>query len=488
MKKIWIAGRSRVTAVIFSFAVLLLSVTAVSALTYQVVAGDTLTAIAYRFGTTVNAIVEANNITNPNLIYIGQLLDIPDGQPTPPPPTVTPPPPTAPPPNPTPNPTPLPPTPTPPPNGTIYTVQAGDTLSSIAARFGVTVNAIVQANGITNPNLIYVGQQLIIPNGTTPPPTPIPPTPPPSNDVPLGGQTLNLANQAQMEYAGMDWIKFQHKWTPGDDATLLAGIINDAHANGFAILISITGATAYPAPGSINFSEFAQFTGGVATLAPDAIEVWNEMNIDFEWPAGEINPTTYVNSMLAPSYNAIKAANPNVMVISGALAPTGFDNTHNAWADNRYLYGMAAAGAANYADCIGVHHNAGATSPYASYGHPADDGSHHYSWYFQPTMNLYYATFGGARQLCFTELGYLSADGFPSLPPNFWWAGNTSVADQAGWLAEAATLSASSGKVDLMIIYNVDFIRYDQNSDPQAGYAIIRPDGSCPACDALHGN
>lgn len=44
-----------------------------------------------------------------------------------------------------------------------YTVQPGDTLSAIAARFGTTVDAIVKANNIKNPNLIYVGQRLIIP-------------------------------------------------------------------------------------------------------------------------------------------------------------------------------------------------------------------------------------------------------------------------------------------------------------------------------------
>lgn len=44
-----------------------------------------------------------------------------------------------------------------------YTVVAGDTLSGIAARFGSTVDKIARANGISNPNLIYVGQRLIIP-------------------------------------------------------------------------------------------------------------------------------------------------------------------------------------------------------------------------------------------------------------------------------------------------------------------------------------
>lgn len=62
-----------------------------------------------------------------------------------------------------------------------YVVQAGDTLTSIAQRFGTTVEAIVRANNISNPNLIFVGQVLTIPTGGAPaptPPTPPAPTPP----------------------------------------------------------------------------------------------------------------------------------------------------------------------------------------------------------------------------------------------------------------------------------------------------------------------
>jgi len=65
-----------------------------------------------------------------------------------------------------------------------YVVQPGDTLYTIAQKFGTTIDAIVRANNITNPNLIFVGQVLTIPTGTVPPPTPPPviPTPP---SVPL---------------------------------------------------------------------------------------------------------------------------------------------------------------------------------------------------------------------------------------------------------------------------------------------------------------
>ena len=451
--------RSRWLALVFSVVLVLTAVTAVSALSYRVKWGDTLNKIAAQFGVSVQSIISANNISNPDLIYADQTLQIPDGNttPAPQPPPIT----------------------TPPPTSGSYIVKTGDTLSAIARRFGTTVAAIAQANNISNINLIYVGQVLAISGGSSP--NPVPPQPIPNQNFGLGAQSTGFANKDKMSQSGMTWVKIQHKWQPGNDPNALKNVIQEAHQNNFKILLSITGATPYPAVNGIDFTAYANFVAGVAALGPDAIEIWNEMNIDFEWPAGQISPTTYVNSLLAPSYNAIKAANANVMVITGALAPTGFDNTQNAWADDRYLAGMRSAGAASYADCIGVHHNAGATSPTVSSGHP---GGSHYSWYFQPTLNLYYNTFGGVRQLCFTEVGYLSSEGFNSLPVNFGWASGTSEAEHAQWVSEAASIAANSGKVRLFIIYNLDFNNYT-DTDPQAGYAIIRPDGDCPACTRL---
>lgn len=116
---------------------------------YVVKPGDTLSRIANTYGVSVAAIAAANGITNVNLIYPNQVLIIPRGSTTPPPTT-------------------------PPPTGeTRYTVKAGDTLYRIAANHGTTVNAIASANSISNPNLIRVGQVLVIPGSSpsTPPPT-----------------------------------------------------------------------------------------------------------------------------------------------------------------------------------------------------------------------------------------------------------------------------------------------------------------------------
>lgn len=143
---------------------------------YTVQPGDTLNAIARRFGSSVQAIAQANNIVNPNLIYVGQQLIIPEGGGT----VTNPPAPT--------------PQPAPQPGGTFYTVQPGDTLTRIALRFGVSVQSLALANGLSNINVIFVGQQLTIPNavvGNPPPLNPVPPVPaPPQNPVPVSANLL----------------------------------------------------------------------------------------------------------------------------------------------------------------------------------------------------------------------------------------------------------------------------------------------------------
>src|SRR5690606_30602468 len=134
------------------------------------------------------------------------------------------------------------------------------------------------------------------------------------------------------------------------------------------------------------YQDFAAFLGGVAALNPDAIEVWNEQNIDREWPNGLISPASYTQ-MLSAAYQAIKAANPNVLVISGAPAPTGFFGgacTGTGCDDQPFIQGMAANGAANFLDCVGIHYNEGILPPTATSGDPRGNGTHYTRYY--PSM------------------------------------------------------------------------------------------------------
>jgi hypothetical protein len=367
-----------------------------------------------------------------------------------------------------------------------YTVQGQIVGGRVSDRGSVAVRVAPLDTPTPLPTQVTVRPGTSSPGATTPPPstTQAATAPPVSGQVTgaleIGGQVPGyISHGSLMHYAGMNWVKFQIAWTPGMDPGSVAGAITAGHGAGFKVLLSIAAQNKYP--GSIDFASFTAFLGSVAALGPDAIEVWNEPNINREWPTGQINGANYVTNMLAPAYQAIKAANPNVMVISAAPAPTGYWGAcaPEGCDDWLYIAQMQDAGAASYLDCVGIHYNEGIIPPSQTSGDPR---SEHYTRYFFGMLNLYYSTLG--KPLCFTELGYLSPEGYGTLPGGFSWAQNTTVAQQAAWLAEAAVLASQSGKVRLMIIFNVDFTVW--GDDPQAGYAIVRPGGSCPACDALH--
>lgn len=134
-----------------------------TASSYIVKAGDTLYSIATLFNTTVAALQQANNITNPNTLYVGQRLTIPSRVAQ----NVV-----------TPEPTARGPTPagtaTQPPlvGGDTYIVKAGDTLASIAAQYGISVAELQRVNNIANPDVLTIGQRLRIPGPSTPTPLP----------------------------------------------------------------------------------------------------------------------------------------------------------------------------------------------------------------------------------------------------------------------------------------------------------------------------
>lgn len=95
---------------------------------YTVAEGDVLYRIAHDYNATVANILKFNKITNPNYIYVGQKIIIPLS----------------------------------PPEAIIYTVKSGDTLYSIARRYGTFVSNLIKYNYLTPPYIIYPGQQLVV--------------------------------------------------------------------------------------------------------------------------------------------------------------------------------------------------------------------------------------------------------------------------------------------------------------------------------------
>jgi LysM repeat protein len=114
---------------------------------YIVQSGDTLGIIAANFGTSVEDLMAANSLSDPNYLYVGQQLvvpgaalapiqNVPSAQPVS---------------NPTGG------------GGLVHTVQSGDTLHAIAGQYGADVNAIIAANGLSDPDYLFEGQELQIP-------------------------------------------------------------------------------------------------------------------------------------------------------------------------------------------------------------------------------------------------------------------------------------------------------------------------------------
>lgn len=120
--------------------------------TYTVQAGDTPYDIAERFGVSVEDLMEANDITDPTSLSVGQKLIIPGQEPGLVPEG-------------TPTPEAEAPAATPSAEG-VYIVQEGDYPGSIAEQFGISAEELMDANGITDPTSLVVGQELIIPTAT----------------------------------------------------------------------------------------------------------------------------------------------------------------------------------------------------------------------------------------------------------------------------------------------------------------------------------
>ncbi|MCT9871714.1 LysM peptidoglycan-binding domain-containing protein [Paenarthrobacter aurescens] len=125
-----------------------------NATVYTVVSGDTLGAIAAKHGVPLSSIFSWNNLNGSSIIYPGQKIKVSGGS--------APSAPAAPTPAPAPAPAPLAGT------GT-YTIKAGDTLSSIASRHGVSLSALMTANKVTATTVIYPGQKLTIPGASLQP-------------------------------------------------------------------------------------------------------------------------------------------------------------------------------------------------------------------------------------------------------------------------------------------------------------------------------
>jgi hypothetical protein len=369
-----------------------------------------------------------------------------------------------------------------------------------------------------------------------PEPSPAPPTPTP---LPVEERFFQVGTQVQVspdlnpenqelwmrevrDKLHLNWYKQQVRW---EDVEPEKGQYNWAALDlslplaadyGLKVMLSIVTApdwareqgvnTAQHGPPA-NAQDYANFVTALLERFPGmvhGIEVWNEQNLDREWTSLRgLSAASYVE-LLRVAAQAIKNVDPGIIVVSGALSPTGGwtepDGRVTAIDDFVYFDALIAAGMLNYADCVGAHHNGyniGPSIPWnnvpndptATFRGPFDNP--HHSWSFYSTLQTYANKIelaGGDQPLCITEFGWASTEDLGGSPPGFGFADDNTLEEQAAYTIEALDLMESWGTVWLAFIWNFNYgpqAGWDTNND-NVPYSMIGKDWAFrPIYDAV---
>lgn len=497
-------------------------------ITYTVARGDTLARIALKFNVSVSVIAQDNGIANQQLIYAGTQLRIRASEAAPTAESTT-----------AATATPLPdpsatPTETATPTATatvtpeptivmtgehhIHVVARGETLARIAVRYNTTEAELIRLNSLDNPDLIYVGQELIVPGkADAPTATPMATQPlpgatsQPETNVPRASFAYGvevfypsqngpevLVNDVQT--LGMAWAKVDVDWGRYEpvqgqlDFTELDTLVDRLTGANIRILFTISGSPAWARGVSEesgppdDFATFAAFTGALAAHYRGqvaAYEIWNEPNLRREWnnPLHPISAASYVE-LLRLAHGAIKQADPNALVISAGLAPTGYNDGVNALSDRLYLNALYTNGLADFTDAIGIHAGGWANPPDTLCCLPPSGISTHYehpTFYFLNTLYDYRAIMDqhndSASRLWITKFGWGTSQDTENPTSLYVFMNYTSLDEQASYLPRAFEMGYQLGYVEAMFLNNLNGCESDEASAEACYYALIGPDG-----------
>ncbi len=483
---------------------------------YVVRPGDNLFRIALRNGLSTSELAAYNNIVNPALIFVGQEIRIPNAGATPQQVSV--------------EPTATAAITTTPDTGDIaedevatgnryHTVQAGETLYRIAQSNNTTVAEIIALNNLANPNLLFVGQRLLLPDDSE---EALAPSQPEAADSSTSGSDVAFVGDAgfgfgievfpdaqsiaslnaQVQQLGMEWVKLDVRWKDIEpvqgqpDFSALDTAVNTLDAAGINILLTVSAAPDWArgdnpvedGPPS-DFGTFSNFMTALASRYAgrvDAYEIWSEQNLRREWNSSTypISAEHYVD-LLSVAYQTIKALDPNALVITGGLAPTGFNDGVNAINDRVYLQDMYSNGVEAVSDAIGAHPNGWANPPAARCCEAAEGVLTHYedkTFYFLETLEDYRAIMvrngDNNTPIWVTRFGWGSSEGLT--PPNdtFVFVSYTSLTEQATYIPQAYELGRGLGYVGPMFLFNLNGCQSQPSRMEFCYFSLINPDGS----------
>jgi hypothetical protein len=292
------------------------------------------------------------------------------------------------------------------------------------------------------------------------------------------------ANIGHIKKLGLGWVKLQMPWKEVEpkqgayDWTAWDATIDAYAAADVKVLLSIPRAPDWARPAEDDKSvegppadpaTYARFVGLAAGRyrgKVQAIEVWKEQNVwYYAGGKGRVSATAYVG-LLQATYRAIKAADQDMVVISGG--PTTAGNVADMAVDDiEYLQQMYAAGAKGYFDALGAHPagtNCPALADWRTFENPtaafrAPFEQRHHSWCFLGTMEPYrevMVTNGDAdKAIWVTEFGWAVSSAAP--PQGYEFAGDNTPEERAQWVVQAYRWGEEKPWVGPMFLFNLDF-------------------------------
>jgi hypothetical protein len=312
--------------------------------------------------------------------------------------------------------------------------------------------------------------------------------------------------------AGFNWISQQVEWMSVEtdqgiyDWTQLDNIVGDSSAVGLNVMLSFSHAPLFyrtPTSGLMpgDPSTYGAFMGAVAARYAgqvQAYELWNEENLDREAGFGNVDPTTYL-PLLESGYTAVKAADPNALVLLGAPSPTTSSVPGSIIDDLTYLqslYAINGGEVSGYFDVLSAHPSGFSNPPDCTPATPqctlsgawnTDDS------FFAFTRASEYRDImvqngDAAKQIWFTEFGYCSDYKNETPPPGYEYCKYITEDLQAQFLLQAYTMARQTPYVGAMFQWNLNFQLSVPQTDEKWAFGIVRADyGGRPAYFRLLG-
>jgi polysaccharide biosynthesis protein PslG len=304
---------------------------------------------------------------------------------------------------------------------------------------------------------------------------------------------------------GFNWVKQTFAWETIEGAgrgqfdwTISDRVVRQVNDKGLKLLARLSidpeETSFWAGPPPQNADAFAEYAGALAARyncqpgssgCIHAFQIWNEPNLAREWGGKRPNPAEYA-AFLKKAYAAIKAGNPNAIVINAGMAPTG-DDSDAAMPDDKFydqMYQAMGGNSTGYFDALGVHGAGYAAPPELDPAEAASSqkygGYRFFSFRHVEDIRAIMEKYGDvAKKIVLLEFGWTSDDTNPA----YKWHGRDAGIDdtvKADYLQRAFEFARTNwpwiGLMSVITMPNADWLNDgDPTDEEQFWWAIMEP-------------